>query len=377
MKHTKRMLGLLLAMLMILTAVLPSFAAGDAFAEEAYTNIVTFSDCQNAGPIAYRNFGQVLKVMHDDGLPEPDALLVGGDYSLILGDHAAAGILQLQQHYLDVYPDGNPDDILTAQGNHDLPIAAFYPTGMYDMGTYCFYLINEDDYQWLQGFRPGGEAKIKKTAANIKSALDAMIEKGDNRPVIFITHVPLHYTSRTLYRDNCYSAHVFNVINEAAKTLDIIFLFAHNHSGEYDDYIGGSVNFMAPGDTVLIPMTDKHGKGCYTEETLNFTYTNCGYIGYSGNTVSETSTNVLSMGAIRFFADRFEIMKYTKDGLLRTDTVERKHTATAEEMQVTPTTDALERKNEKIWHIEQKILQPMLRVFIKIFDTFGLKVFEK
>ena len=377
MKHTKKLLSVLLAMLLVLLTVVPSFAAGDAFAEEAYTNIVTFSDCQNAGPIAYRNFGRVLTVMRDDGLPEPDALLVGGDYSLILGDHAAAGIIQLREKYLEAYPDGNPDDILTAQGNHDLPIAAFYPTGMYDMGTYCFYLINEDDYPWLQGFRPTGKAKVQKTAQNIKTALDTMIEKGDDRPVIFITHVPLHYTTRNLYRDNSYSSYLFNVINDAAKTLDIIFLFAHNHSGDYDDYIGGSVNFMAPGDTILIPLTDKHKDGAYTEETLNFTYTNCGYIGYSKNNTTDTSTSVLSMGAIRFFADRFEILKYTDEGLFRRDTVARKHTATESEMQQTPTTASLVRKNEKIWQLEQRIFQPLLRASIKVFDALGLKVFEK
>ncbi|MBQ4208544.1 MAG: metallophosphoesterase, partial [Clostridia bacterium] len=139
------LLALLLSLTLVFSAVV-AFAESGAFADRAYTNLVTFSDCQSFGPGAFNNFGSVLRVMRDDGLPEPDALLVGGDYSRLLNDYATPGIIQLRDQYTAVYENGDPDDIITAQGNHDSRIPAFYPTGMYDMGTYCFYLINEDDY---------------------------------------------------------------------------------------------------------------------------------------------------------------------------------------------------------------------------------------
>ena len=372
----KRLSVALIALLLSLTLVLSAFAAlsqSGVFAEKAYTDLVTFSDCQSFGPAAFNNFGKVLRVMHNDGLPEPDALLVGGDYSRLLNDYATPGIIQLRDQYTSVYENGDPDDIITAQGNHDSRIPAFYPTGMYDMGTYCFYLINEDDYPWKQNVRTQGRKIVQKTAQNIKNSLDQMIEAGDRRPVIFITHVPLHHTDRTLGGDNKYAACLFNVINEAAKTLDIIFLFAHNHSGDYDDYIGGSVNFMAPGDTVRIPNGEDKIKVGYSEETLNFTYTNCGYIGYSKNTNSATSTNVLSLGAIRFFADRFVFLKYTEDGLFRQDEVERKNAASESDLQQAATTANLKRNNEKLWEFEKKVFEPIVRFFLKIFNLLGIK----
>ena len=368
----KKSLALLLTLTMIVSAAV-AFAQSGVFAEEAYTDLVTFSDCQSFGPGAFNNFGSVLRVMRDDGLPEPDALLVGGDYSRLLNDYATPGIIQLRDQYTAVYENGDPDAIITAQGNHDSRIPAFYPTGMYDMGTYCFYLINEDDYPWLQLLRTQGKKTVQKTAKNIKTALDAMIENGDTRPVIFITHVPLHHTVRGGGGDNMYSFYLFDVINEAAKTLDVIFLFAHNHSGDYDDYIGGSVNFMAPGDTVRIPNPEKRGEDNYLEETLNFTYTNCGYIGYSKNNQTETSTNVLSMGAIRFFADRFVFLKYTEDGLFRQDEVQRKNAAADADLQQAATTAALKRNNEKLWDLEKTIWEPIVRFFLKIFKLLGIK----
>lgn len=377
MKQTvKRMSTMLIALgltLILVVSAALAFAQSGAFAEPAYTDLVTFSDCQSFGPGAFNNFGKVLRVMHDDGLPEPDALLVGGDYSRLLNDYATPGIIQLRDQYTAVYETGNPDAIITAQGNHDSRIPAFYPTGMYDMGTYCFYLINEDDYPWLQLLRTQGKKTVQKTAQNIKTALDAMIANGDNRPVIFITHVPLHHTTRTLGGDNMYAKYLFDVINEAAKQLDIIFLFAHNHSGDYDDYIGGSVNFMAPGNTVRIPDPDHRSADTYLEETLNFTYTNCGYIGYSNNNNTATSTNVLTLGAIRFFADRFVFLKYTEDGLFCQNTVERKHTATDSELQQAAIISSLKRNNEQIWNLEKTIFEPIVRFFLKLLALLGIQ----
>ena len=366
------LLSLLLSLTIVFTAAAVVSESG-AFTESAYTDLVTFSDCQSYGPGAFNNFGKILRVMHDDGLPEPDALLVGGDYSRLLNDYASPAIIQLRDQYTSVYENGDPDDIITAQGNHDSRIPAFYPTGMYDMGTYCFYLINEDDYPWLQFLRTQAKKTVKKTAQRIKTALDEMIAAGDTRPVIFITHVPLHHTTRTFGGDNYYASYIFDVINEAAKSLDIIFLFAHNHSGDFDDYIGGSVNFMAPGDTIRIPVAKKLGNDSYTEKTLNFTYTNCGYVGYSRNNNTETSTNALTLGAIRFFENKLVFLKYSEDGLFCQNEVQRIHPATASDMAQEATTSALKRNCEDIWNFEKQILEPIVRFYVKICALLGIK----
>ena len=371
-RFSRVIIAVALTLVMFLSVVIV-FAASGAFSEEAYTNIVTFSDCQSYGPAAFNNFGKILGIMNGDGMPEPDALLVGGDFSMLLNDYASPAIIQLRDQYTAVYESGDPDDIITAQGNHDSRIPAFYPTGLYDMGTYSLYIINEDDYPWLQYLRTQGEKTVKNTAARIDSALDELIAAGDTRPVIFITHVPLHHTTRASGGDNMYSSYVFDVINEAAEDLDIIFLFAHNHSGDYDDYIGGSVNFFAPGDTVRIPNAEKRGTDNYSEETLNFTYTNCGYVGYSTNNKTGTSTNALTLGAVRFFEDRFVFLKYSEDGLIREDTVRRIHTATEEEMQQAANTDNMVRNNDAVWNLEKKILEPIVRLIVRILKALGIK----
>lgn len=367
----KKFTALVLSLIIALSISLTGFAGGDMFAEEAYANVVTFSDCQTYGPGAYNYFGKVLRVLSNDNMPEPDSLLCGGDYTRVLYDYATPGMIQLREQYTKVYPEGNPDDIICIQGNHDLKVNGFYPTGMYDMGTYHLYILNEDQFPWDQGGTSGSEAIVKKTAADIKSSLDRIIGSGDRRPVIILTHVPLHFTSRKSYGDNLYSSYIFSALNEAAQTLDIIFLFGHNHSGDYDDYIGGSVNFMAPGSSIRIPDYKNRGANGYTEETLNFTYTNCGYVGYAENHVTKTSTNELTVGVIRFFEDRFEIIKYSDKGFFRSDTVQRINAASDDEMQAETGCANLKRNNESGWETEKSIFEPLVRLFYTILGIFG------
>ena len=65
MKQTvKRFSTVLLALLLTLTMIVSAavaFAQSGVFAEEAYTDLVTFSDCQSFGPGAFNNFGKVLR----------------------------------------------------------------------------------------------------------------------------------------------------------------------------------------------------------------------------------------------------------------------------------------------------------------------------
>ncbi|MEI3218533.1 MAG: hypothetical protein V8S08_01495 [Lachnoclostridium sp.] len=55
-------------------------------------------------------------------------------------------------------------------------------------------------------------------------------------------------TGTTWWMGNIYSNILFPVINEAAAKLDIIYLFGHNHSDIYGNYIGGSVNYLGVGE---------------------------------------------------------------------------------------------------------------------------------
>lgn len=313
-KFTKRVISVVLALITAISCVLMGTAENKTvFADGAYATIVTASDFQRYDLSAYNRFGKILNLAKNDGMPTPDALLIGGDYTMVLLDDAVPGISRIRNTLLSAYPEADPRSVICIQGNHDNPKEEFTETGFYNMGAFCLYVINEDDFPWKQ--HNHSDKGVKAVAKDIEACLNQMIESGDKRPVIVLTHVPLHHTDRNKYGDNMYASYIFNVLNEKAKQLDIVFLFGHNHSNDCDDYIGGSVNFMAPGEKIRIPLPDKRGEDCYTEETLNFTYTNCGYMGYSNNSKTETSTDALTMGTIQLTNDTLRFVRYSENGV--------------------------------------------------------------
>lgn len=320
-KIITRLLAVTLAVTFVLSCVITGFAAKSPFAQNAYASIITVSDVQDKVPEAFTRFGRILAQMKKAGLSDPDSVLVGGDFSKIWPDYATPGVQGLKDAYAAVYPDENPASVICIQGNHDFASVGFTRTGLYDMGAYWLYAINENDFPWNQFLRL--PLRIKNLAEKMDRELTALIESGDRRPVMVLTHVPLHHTDRTGYGDNMYSSYIFNVLNKAGQKLDIVFLFGHNHSGDYDDYIGGTVNFLAPGDTIRIPLPDKKGEDCYTSEKLNFTYTNCGYVGYSGNGTENGSTDVLTVGTVQIMKNKLRFIKYSENGLIRSDDVSR------------------------------------------------------
>ncbi len=325
-KTAVKIISFALTIAIVLSVSCTSFAKKSAFDDGAYASIVTGSDFQDSLYFgAYERFENILYLMKNDGLETPHSMLMGGDFTKILFDYATPGITLIRKGLSEVYPDMNTNNLVCVQGNHDNTSSGFTKTGFYDMGEYCLYAINENDFTWMQRLRPLDENKVKALADDIEFNLNEMIESNDLRPVIVMTHVPLHYTDRSEGGDNKFASYIFDVLNKEGEKLDITFLFGHNHSSDYDDYIGGSVNFLAPGETILIPDAEKSGEGNYTEEKLNFVYTNFGYIGYSGNTLSDTSTNELTIGVIRLCNNSINYIKYSDDGLFTIEKIERKN----------------------------------------------------
>ena len=363
MKKPRILLSVLLAAVLMCAVCLPAFATSP-FGQGERVTVLTGSDFQDTWVKAYDRFSSVLSGMKADGMATPHSMLVGGDYTKILFDDAAPGIELIRQNLVAVYPDADPEKIVCIQGNHDNPSPGFTKTGFYDMGAYALYCINEDDFPWLQTVRLG--LHVQKIAADLKANLDAMIANGDRRPVIVLTHLPLHHTSRALYGDNRFASYIFDVLEDAGNTLDVIFLFGHQHSGDYDDYIGGSVNFMRPGDVIRVPDATLPGENAYTERTLTFTYANCGYIGYSDNTEGGGSTNALTLGAILFGDEDFTFVKYGESGLLRADTVERKNAGTD-----AAEAGAAARRNEKLWNAQRKLILKFMEMIRKLLALFG------
>lgn len=182
------------------------------------------------------------------------------------------------------------DDIIFVQGNHDQMTDKITPTGLYEYDEYLIYVLNTQyDFPWKQGRDPGFKEYVKKAAEDMRECFNGLIMNGETRPVFIAGHVPLQFTARTSSRhntgDNMYSEYIFDVVNEAAEALDIVYLFGHDHSKGWDCYLGGACVFMQPGDTILIPDAGSNTVNTdnFTVKTLNFTYMNAGYTGYYMN----------------------------------------------------------------------------------------------
>ena len=141
------------------------------------------------------------------------------------------------------------------QGNHDLYDSGLMsPTGAYEYDDYIIYVINTQGGHNTTGGNPWNQGStnsksiVQAAASDLQSYLNGRITAGDTRPIFIATHVPLHMTSRTssLYSsgDNMYSSYLFDVINAAGSSLDIVFLYGHNHSHGWDSYIGGSSVYL-------------------------------------------------------------------------------------------------------------------------------------
>lgn len=352
---------LLVILSIILLLQLPSVAlASEPVSVQAYVTILTASDFQAKDLQSYDSIypGILSEMKKSFDVPTPDYVLVGGDYSRASGDIASAGIIKIKDITADIYPGVNKDAIYCIQGNHDLSSSAYTKTGLLDLGTYLLYTINEDDFPEKQDIL--GNLAVKSTAKNLKSALDKLVRNGEKRPVIIMTHVPLHHSSRRDGADNKYSSLIFDVINDAAKTLDIVFLFGHNHSGNYDNYLGGSVNYLSSGDKIRIP--DSGNPSHYNDRVLNFTYTNYGYVNNTSNSNSGSSTNVPTVGMIQITTSNIILSKFSEKSLVSTHTVARKNSTDGNNTQNKTPTNLV---SSFIWNIIYRIKDIILKLFLR------------
>lgn len=327
----KKALSVLLSLLVVVTAIAPltagmPFMADAAKADDAYAVVFTASDLQHSE--AYDNFVALLTTAKNDAYADPpDGILLGGDYN-DGNDALTVSVPKIMGSVQAVYPGYSEDNMVIVQGNHDSTV--YDATGPHEFEHYIVYALNISDYPRGQDSSTANEQKIKDLAANLDTYLTQLKNTGDNRPVFIAAHTPMHHSSRgdagaAAYGDTIYSKHLFDVINKHGTDLDIVFLFGHNHSQNFDDYIGGSVNFFEKGETIRIPIPDiaQRGENGYTNETLNFTYMNYGYVGYANNTESDTSTNTLTIGAFELCTTTLELTRYSQSGVYTTETIER------------------------------------------------------
>lgn len=286
------------------------------------------SDYQGDPPAA--NLDAITKVLEDEAI-SPELAVWCGDYTNAAGweddpeayEDVTASITNIKNVMSGIWPG---IDYLMLQGNHDntsfIENGTFAPTGAAEYEDYVVYIINKDDYPWVQGatnsFSNAAENKktVEKTASDLETYLNQLIEEDFDRPVIVATHVPLHWSARSTnwsgdWTDNLYAETLFDVVNEAGKELDILFMFGHNHSGDFDQYIGGAVNYLTHGDVMRIP-DGTSGKANYINKVMNFTYLNAGYMGYTNANLNPS----ISTATILMIAeDSVIVEKYSPTGI--------------------------------------------------------------
>lgn len=247
--------------------------------------------------------GKILTAARADG-KTIDSAVMCGDYSnegrlydyQVSPDEAIEEIRTIVAEECPGIKDQSREEaaILFVQGNHDMMTSHITAAGLHEYEDHLVYVLNtEEDFPWKQGKTAGCLAKVKKSSADMKACFDELIERGETRPVFIAGHVPLHFTARTSSRhntgDNLYASLIFDVVNEAAGSLDIVYLFGHDHSKGWDCYLGGSSVYKAKGDEILIPRFSEEMVNTdeYSREKLGFTYLNAGYSGYYMNCAPE------------------------------------------------------------------------------------------
>ena len=239
----------------------------------------------------------LMETLVDQGYGLFDGFFAVGDYASATGhDVSTEGLRILDE---TVSPLVNTNKIYS-EGNHDATTTVgINPYGNNDPigGSYGVFVVNEEDYSAYGG---GGEKVAKDMEAYFNQRLAD--KSWGNKPIFVLCHVPLHFSRRTVdERCSASAMPMVDVLNRAGEAgLNIIFLFGHNHSSAYDDYLGGASIYLKKGDSILVPVRENHEE--YEEVTLNFTYMNSGYINYYADHGTGGDTEV-TMTTFRIRAD--------------------------------------------------------------------------
>ena len=276
--------------------------------------VIAGSDFQNpnGNEAGAQTVTNILTQMQSAGYKSADGFLFCGDYDYYtVGSTSSteAGITALKNAVTSTYSTLANNRMVLVEGNHDAAAASGLATsGAHDADGYGVYVINEDDYMWNNS----NEATIRNTAANLKTYLDTKAAEGFDKPIFVLSHLPLHYSMRTRNDgDGKYANYIFDVLNEAgAAGLNIIFLYGHDHSNGWDDYLGGSCVYLAKGDKINIAQGSKTK---FNVETLNFTYMNAGFTGYYENRNGADAT--LTMTAFQIYSDKVVVSRYSDSGV--------------------------------------------------------------
>ncbi len=305
MKNIRRPLLCAAALFLMLSAIL----IGRQIFTSPLAVIWAGSDLQGEGRDG-AVLGQLLDTVRHNGYRRLDEALFLGDYSSAFDTEKSEEGIGIVCDRFDRAYGMDADDILFLQGNHDpADTPGLDPGGAYEREDYIVYLIHEGDFPSYAD--EDNASLIEETASALDIYLTERAAAGDTRPIFVMTHVPLHMNWR---EDNRYAGLLVDVLNRAgADGLNLFVLYAHNHSDDYDSYLGGSCVYLAPGDDLLVPdRTAEFGTMAYETVKLRFTYLNAGYVGFTA-TGEPGEARTCTVFAI--YSDRVELTRYDVQGI--------------------------------------------------------------
>lgn len=216
------------------------------------------------------------------------------------------GVYALEDVVKEYYPMTN--NFLYVQGNHDSEGSKIAKYGKNEFEKYSTFALNENNFYEENERTEKCNNDMKEIANDLNKYLTEKIDQKYDKPIFVCSHVPLHYSARTIKKkDGLYSQYLFDVINQAADKLNIVFLFGHNHNNGYDDVIGGSTSFLRPGDPINLCNLNDYN---YVTKTLNFTYMNAGYVGYYEKHDDDEVPTFLNISSISFDENKLIINRW-------------------------------------------------------------------
>lgn len=304
----KKLFAIVLSLMLLIGALTAFPTSATAAGKE--TVLVAGSDFQ-VGGFKSDNVESLLETLNIYGITKADRAFFCGDYTIESMESATShlGIQKLKNVFAPLV--GN--QTLFIQGNHDIETTAGLATaGNNDPANkaYGVFVINEDQYrEWGNNRRD-----TEKMVNNLRIYLEQKHAQGFKKPVFVLCHIPLHWSNRTLNDGSGTDADlIVDVLNYyGQKGLNIIYLYGHNHSGGYDDFMGGGAVYLKKGDTMEVCHGNKRE---HKTRAINFTYMNAGFIGYY-STTEATADNAVTISVFRIQEDGSVIItRYDKNGI--------------------------------------------------------------
>ena len=180
-----------------------------------------------------------------------------------------------------------------AYGSHDSGYGIDDVTGVLYNGTnYAIYSISQSDME--------SYSKAQTASANFASDIAAV---DASKPLFVISHMPLHARRS----DNDGAGFWCDAINTAAASRDIVFFWAHNHTGE--NSTDTAAYYLAKGASITVEddSSDSSDSSATSSKTLAFTYMNAGFIGKSAGRGGYVTT-------VKIYDDALVFQDYNSSG---------------------------------------------------------------